>query len=368
MHLNDIQKKIALFCMLNRESRKYEIHGTIKLGEKVNIQKFKYELLEVLNNYEVFQYSFDEDNFKFKKNGKFNANEIIILEDELLKIDFFNKKINLEDKRLIRCCLIQRDSGFEFLLKVHHLIFDVYSGFLLLDNLYQQYNELPSKSGEYNKKVNESNRKKEYKTPVSRDYSSSYLNNKISAKLVQQRFYINENQLKSLSIREKSSLALILIAERVYEETNVNEILIGVPVPNRNGRRDEMGCFINTLPVVVSLKKYDNIKELVGNISKQLFSNLKFQDYDFSSNNKKNLLNNEFPINFSYYPSNFEYIYKDFYMKCESIEFPEPLSPIHMTMREDGKIDYVSKLKNDQNVNLKYSMENLINRYKKEYK
>lgn len=366
MHLNNIQKKIALFCILNRESRKYEIHGTIKLGEKVDINKFRYVLLQVLNKYEIFQYSFDQDNFKFKKNEEFKVDEISIFENEISKNDFFNQKIHLEDKRLIKCGLLKKDSGFEFLLNVHHLIFDVYSGFLLLDNLYQQYNELSSKINEHNKNRNISHKKKEYKTPISKNYNFSYLKNKLSNKLIESRFCISENQLENLSIREKSSLALILIAKRVYEETNVNEILIGVPVPNRKGRKEEMGCFINTLPIVVSLTKYTTIKELVNNISKQLFKNLKFQDYDFSSNNKNNLLNNEFPINFSYYPSDFEYSYKDFYMKCESIEFPESLSPIHMTMREDGRIDYISKLKNDQNIDLKYKLENLINQYKQE--
>lgn len=152
----------------------------------------------------------------------------------------------------------------------------------------------------------------------------------------------------------------------MFKVTKKEDLIIGVPVPNRRGMKNEMGCFVNILPVRVLLQKNKGIRFHIKAITKQLFQNLRFQDYDFQSKYRENLLDGEFPIVYTYYPSDFEYESSDFYMKCISIDFPEQVSLLHMTMRGDGKVYYISSLKSDTGVEIEELLLKHFSEYIKE--
>ncbi|GIN98434.1 hypothetical protein J6TS1_43040 [Siminovitchia terrae] len=364
-NLNNIQKKIALFCILNERSRKYEIHATTGLSKEVNINKFRNVLLEVLNQYPIFRYSFNKERFCFSNNREFNISEIGIYNDTKDKDNFFKDPINIYDHRLVKCALVKKEEGFLFLLKIHHIIFDVYSGFLFLDNLFTKYHDEEDIMGNTRPTTKRENTK--YYPKKIDDYNFDYLKKHIASNPVQYQFYIADKyRWDKLSIREKSAISIYTIAKLVFKATKKEDLIIGVPVPNREGRKNEMGCFINILPVRVLLQESKGIRFHIKSITKQLFQNLRYQNYDFQSKYRDNLLDGEFPIIYTYYPSDFEYERPSFNMKCLSIDFPEQVSLLHMTMRDDGKVDYVSSLKSDIGDEVKELLLNNIAEYTKE--
>src|SRR5690625_700908 len=215
--LNNTQKKIALYCMLHEDSRKYEIHCTTSLGKGVDLVKFKRTLLEVLNHYPIFKCTFNSQKFCFEYNREFNINEIGIYEDITQKEKFFQSQVGVNDDRLLKCALIKEENGFSFLLNVNHIIFDVYSGFLLLDSIFKNYhNEEIVYTKSTIKKVK---RSKEF-PDIASNYSFNFLKEYYGSSLITQRFNVKDQWAEAeLTIREKSALAIYTIADLVCEIT-----------------------------------------------------------------------------------------------------------------------------------------------------
>ncbi|UYT88934.1 condensation domain-containing protein [Priestia megaterium] len=362
--LNELQKEIALYGLINKTSKKYMLNSIFELPLKADLDRFEKCLLELLNIHPLLKVNFGifDGEFRFKNNSDFTNEEIlkIIRSDEDVR-EIEEEKIFtedydiLDDNRLIRTALLTKDNKHYFLMSVHHIIFDVFSGIAFFSQVMDLYNGEISKVELKNsvecsftkqievqqKKLNQDRAVKyfEGKNDILKEFNKSNKIVESNERKLKVMNIKNENYL-SLDFRSQSAKIILALAIAIKEQFNMSKIVIGVPVPNRNRHnKNIVSCLVNVLPIYINLDTSYNYEEKINDIKIQLFKNLRFQSFNFISYFRKEVPGGYFPVVFTYYPSDFVFGTNDSKMKGENIFFTECPSTVHIRAKENGVIE-----------------------------
>lgn len=362
--LNELQKEIALYGLINKTSKKYMLNSIFELPLKADLDRFEKCLLELLNIHSLLKVNFGifDGEFRFKNNSDFTNEEIlkIIRSDEDVR-EIEEEKIFtedydiLDDNRLIRTALLTKDNKHYFLMSVHHIIFDVFSGIAFFSQVMDLYNGEISKVELKNsvecsftkqievqqKKLNQDRAVKyfEGKNDILKEFNKSNKIVESNERKLKVMNIKNENYL-SLDFRSQSAKIILALAIAIKEQFNMSKIVIGVPVPNRNRHnKNIVSCLVNVLPIYIDLDTSYSHEEKINDIKIQLFKNLRFQSFNFISYFRKEVPGGYFPVVFTYYPSDFVFGTNDSKMKGENIFFTECPSTVHIRAKENGVIE-----------------------------
>jgi len=226
---------------------------------------------------------------------------------------FLTEYIQIEDGQLFKVLLIKMGKEDYILsLKVHHIICDMSSLFIIWNDLSHFYNILlqdykipkPKNRRQYHEYVSTQNKKNtlelmherkkywenqlqnkptelniptDYPRLHHQIYHSSYQQFIISAKLTKEiKDYATINKISSFSIFV-SALYLLL-----YLYTHQFDIVIGTSFLGRDrdfGFTDTIGLFINMIALRLHISEQWTIHELINNVNKKMMSGHKNQDY-----------------------------------------------------------------------------------------
>ncbi|GAB1768764.1 condensation domain-containing protein [Priestia megaterium] len=362
--LNELQKEIALYGLINKNSKKYMLNSIFELPLKADLDRFEKCLLELLNIHSLLKVNFGifDGEFRFKNNNDFTNKEILKIvrsDEDVREIEeekIFTEDYDiLDDNRLIRTALLTKDNKHYFLMSVHHIIFDVFSGIAFFSQVMDLYNGEISKVELKNsvecsftkqievqqKKLNQDRAVKyfEGKNDILKEFNKSNKIVESNERKLKVMNIKNENYL-SLDFRSQSAKIILALAIAIKEQFNMSKIVIGVPVPNRNRHnKNIVSCLVNVLPIYIDLDTSYSHEEKINDIKIQLFKNLRFQSFNFISYFRKEVPGGYFPVVFTYYPSDFVFGTNDSKMKGENIFFTECPSTVHIRAKENGVIE-----------------------------
>ncbi|MGG7177479.1 condensation domain-containing protein [Clostridium paraputrificum] len=352
--LSDLQKKIAIYTMLNPNSQRYIINCYAELPIDTNIKRLKTSILNAVKLHPILtsQVGLQKGDFKLYRTKEFLEKDIEFTEDEKYhENDIKNKEFFCEpfllgnDKFLFRIGISKTKTNntptLLLMISVHHLIFDAFSGINLLGNIYDlyvkedNYIKLKTVLDEEYKNYYSLGSKSEFKK--AEEYYKNFdnfISKNVNYKKINGVKYskFNAYNYKDLSIRSQSALAIYSMALSLQEENSMDEIVVGVPVPNRNSKnRNIISCLVNVLPIFVNLK-IKNSDAILKDIEHQLFTNLRFQRFDYLAKYSKYFIEGGFDCIFTYYPSNFIVKNDEISIECKEIFFLEPQAKFHVVM------------------------------------
>ncbi|PGC26954.1 hypothetical protein COM11_21460 [Bacillus pseudomycoides] len=362
--LNELQKEISLYCLINKSSKKYMLNSIFELPSETDLDHFRRCLLEVLNIHPLLKVTFEifDGQFRFKRNSDFTSEEILRIirnSDDVCEIEeeeIFTKDYDiLGNDRLIRTAVLTKGTKHYFLMSVHHVIFDVFSGIAFFDQIVELYNGNISQV-ELKNSVEDSfeNYIKIQQNILNHDKAIKYFESKNDIlkefNKVNKVVASDERKLRVINIeneeylysnfRNQSAKIILALAIAMKEQFNMRKIVIGVPVPNRNrNNKNIASCLVNVLPIYIDLEAPYTFEERIKDIEIQLFKNLRFQSFNFISHFRKEVPGGYFPIVFTFYPSDFVFGTTDFKMKAKNIFFTECPSIIHIRAKENGSIE-----------------------------
>ncbi|PFZ49008.1 condensation domain-containing protein [Bacillus wiedmannii] len=362
--LNEFQKEISLYCLINKSSKKYMLNSIFELPSETDLDRFQRCLLEVLNTHPLLKVTFEifDGQFRFKRNSNFAPEEILsifrknedirgIEEEEIFTKDFDI----LGNDRLIRTALLTKGTKLYFLMSVHHVIFDVFSGIAFFDQIVKLYNGSISQVELKNSVENSfENYITAQQNTLNHDKAIKYFESKNDIlkefNKVNQVVVSDERKLRVINIenekylnsdfRNQSAKVILALAIAMKEQFSMRKLVIGVPVPNRNrNNKNITSCLVNVLPIYIDLEAPYTFEERIKDIEIQLFKNLRFQSFNFISHFRKEVPGGYFPIVFTYYPSDFVFGTTEYKMKAKNIFFTECPATIHIRAKEDGSIE-----------------------------
>lgn len=229
---------------------------------------------------------------------------------------FANTPFNVLDSFLFDFKLIRYpDNHGGFIVRLHHLISDAWSGVFNASEIIKIYSALsknedtstiiyPSyleyvKSEQEYIKSDKFNKDKVYWTALfnklpevaSIPSNSSVLKNSSIGASARKQFMIPCELVDKINVFCKSNKISIfnffmaIFAIYLSRVSSLEEVVIGTPVLNRTNAKEKhtSGMFINTIPLKVSLNENIYFKDLASTISSSLFNMFKHQKYSYMS-------------------------------------------------------------------------------------
>ncbi|NQY05270.1 MAG: AMP-binding protein [Flavobacteriaceae bacterium] len=323
------QKRLWILQSIKKESIAYNVTGSyIFKGEEFEKRSFKRAVEEVINEHGVFKTSIciidnqpvqivNEDrvievelkSFEKNEDGKGEA----IKEFNLMA----SKPFNLEKDPLVKLNLYSvSKTEVIFCYSIHHIIFDGWSNYLLLNRIIRRYNQIKSKEiietnpqtvryvdyalwqNELFSKSNLLQEQEEYwlSTFEGETNTTEIPGDKIRPSVFtfegdKIKFIIDENRLFKLKkIFFENDVTLFMgllttIYSLIFKYTGNTDQTIGSPISGRsnNDIKDVIGFFVNTLALKTSFDKNDSLIQLLKIVKENVLGAYKNQDYPFDS-------------------------------------------------------------------------------------
>ncbi len=321
--LTSAQLRFWLLCQMPEVNKAYNIPFTIKLKGNLNIELLNEAFKLLIQRHETLRTSFIQNSDgeiqqQVQSIDAFDFNlDLITLDPQDVLSDtiseFNRQSFDLTQAPLIKGCLIKtNDNCFYLSIIVHHIVFDGQSLQILMKDVSTLYNGLLSSS-----KIDLPELKVQFK-----DYTS-WANNLMSDNRVKQhQFWINElsgelpilniptyqnrpkiqtyngnslsyqlndrllKKLEKFSKRQKTTDFTVLLAALkglLFRYTSQTDIIIGTPVLGREHTdlENQIGLYINTIPIRTRFNKSDDFNQLVSNQKNTLVKAYANSGYSF---------------------------------------------------------------------------------------
>lgn len=305
--LTSAQLRFWLLCQMPEVNKAYNIPFTIKLKGNLNIELLNDAFEALIQRHETLRTSFIQNSDGEIKQQiqsvdtiDFNLDLITLDTQDSLSdaISKFNEQsFDLTQAPLIKGCLIKiNDTSFYLSIIVHHIVFDGHSLQVLMKDVSTLYNGFLSSI-----KIDLPQLKVQFK-----DYTSWMNNLSSDNKMKQHQFWMNElsgelpilniptyqnrpkiqtyngnslsrqlndrllKKLNNFSKTQKTTDFTVLLATLkglLFRYTNQTDIIIGTPVLGREhiDLENQIGLYINTIPIRTRFNKSDNFNQLVSN-------------------------------------------------------------------------------------------------------
>jgi amino acid adenylation domain-containing protein len=325
LYLSLPQEKFWLFQEIQPDLTAYNDSNMLHMQGKLNINFLEKSLNEIIKRHEILRTSFqviDEkvlqktapslkiqlpiiDLKKYSKTEKDAKVKQIVLE-------YANQPFDMAATPLFRIVLIRlQENEHIFLLTIHHIIFDGWSGGVFyqeLAALYQAFSnndpshlpELPIQYADYalwqRKFLPEKSHQLTYwkqqlkdappiinlPTDYPRPAQQSFRGGRATI-VIEQAI---ADTLKSFSQKEGVTLFMVLLAAfktLLYRYTGQTDLLVGTPVANRTHSEIEnlLGCFVNTLVLRTDVSGEPSFRELVKRVRDTALAAYSHQDFPF---------------------------------------------------------------------------------------
>lgn len=324
--ISHAQKRLFFLSSLEQEISSYNIPVVYNLNGPLDIDILERAFRDLIGRHESLRTYFvsgadrifqrieksEDVSFNLKVlpcNAKWTETE---LDNKIRSV--VNKKFNLRFAPLFRTALFKKDeSNFIFCFVISHLVADGWSVKVLFKELFETYNAYAN-----NTTVNLSELKIQYK-----DYASFQNQKLIDGGFQQQKSYwLNqfENEIPKLELTtdtkeiehypykgltkkfvfskeetavltqtaqatEKTLFMILLtsVYTLLYRYTNQEKIVIGTPVAGRNHKdlEDQIGFYVNTLPLLIELQGQDNLMAVLEKVKKCCLDAFDNQDFPF---------------------------------------------------------------------------------------
>ncbi|MFB7304403.1 type I polyketide synthase [Heyndrickxia sporothermodurans] len=307
------QKRLYIINQNDPDGLAYNQPLVLELKGNIKHDKLEEAFIQLIRRHESLRTVFNMvdgnikqmilENFDFKL--QYYKVDITSVHDEVSKLI---KPFDLKKPPLIRALLLQTDKEKYILaMDIHHIISDLVTTHIIMRDLMNLYYDIPMQ-------------------PVAiqyKDYASSFFNNSIKQKMDNQRLYwlekldgtlpilelpcdfprppqrsmrgevvyfsftINESQKIRRFVKEQNItlFSLLLSAYSVFlsKMSNVDDLIIGVPVNGRNNKQlaNTVGMFINTLPIRLFPNSNKPVTEFIQEVQTNLLSALDNQEYPF---------------------------------------------------------------------------------------
>ena len=318
--LSKIQKQFWIISQLEPDSMAYNIPMVYKCSQAVDNENFKQALKQTLIQHTLTLCKVRKKNGSpiFELQNSFEIEDILSITNktenynaELHTELFFkdvNSPFNITEDYLVRAHIYNFSNTAIIVLVFHHIIIDLRSKSIFIDELTKRYNKLidnkgisedldfekilksftPSTPSKANARMVEQWKKELSHLPQPPDLQ-------VLKRGAEQKkgnlFMFDLTEEQSLEIREISQQnnltpfvfllgAYILLISRI---SNQNKICTGVPFSNRRNDdvQDSFGCFVNILPLIIDLDKIDNVGDLLNEIRVKLLKTHRIQEVPF---------------------------------------------------------------------------------------
>ncbi|MEY8861631.1 condensation domain-containing protein [Tenacibaculum singaporense] len=333
------QMRIWVTSQSEKESIAHNMPHTYNIEGELNIELFKKALQQVVNRHEVLRTSFElnkEGDVVQKINEDIDVNSIFSynrsddtntsLIDKTIA-DFAETLFNFEQAPLFRVMLIQLDeTKFKLCTVMHHIIGDYTSDQILIKEIvslyinykdnknidltplkiqYKDYASWIKKRIQLNEFIKEKEfwssslknikrQSKWYNISKEQNFKGAYVIRQLPEKLVV--------DIKELCLKYNYNLMGIMSAALgvlVHKTTSQKNVVIGVPVNLRNhpDLLNQVGLYLNLLPLNVAIKEENSVKDLVKDTLQQQIKMIDNSFYpfdlivdDFEKQYKENLI------------------------------------------------------------------------------
>ena len=316
-NLTNPQKSIWLTGQFYESSSLFNIGGMVFIKQKVDFDKLerainlfikKNEGLRIsfeLNNGVPYQYIRDFSYEKFPLYSIKSKEELYQLEKDFIHVHF-----NISKSFLYSFKLVQFEDGTGgFHVVVHHLISDAWSMSLLVSGIINLYSKLlkneiidDSLEPSYFEYIAS---EEKYLTSEKFQKDATFWKNVFQNAPSYASFSLSglkstsqEAKRKSFSLENSKEISefcrindisvftflMTIYSFYLHRITNLDEVIIGSPILNRNGKREKnmMGMFINTLPIKVNFQKNISFLELTKQVAANQFSMFRHHRYPYS--------------------------------------------------------------------------------------
>ncbi|TRX33009.1 amino acid adenylation domain-containing protein [Flavobacterium sp. ZT3R18] len=314
--LSPSQIRYWLLYKIQGKSREFNIYSTLELPDNLNVTAFETAFNVLLERHEILRSVFvDEAGIPKQKVLSHLLMSIPCFESESdSKREVFEHEFDLEAYPLFKIAILKEDSTHRLYFNIHHSISDGWSMGVISRDLMDIYNatitgktaELPELSIQYkdyaqwqNKllqspevSVQENYWKEQFTGPLPylqlpSDYAAKLKTNYGTSSSY--TFYITEEQKKKieeLSWKKGTSVFAVFVATLkilLYRLTSEEDIIIGIPVANRNHYqlKDLVGCFINTLMLRDKISENESFQTWLQHVNETLINALAHQNYPF---------------------------------------------------------------------------------------
>jgi len=323
--LSSAQKRLWMISQIDGGGQAYNMSAAVRMSGIVDVNCLELALKDVIDRHEILRTYFKQEGLEirqFIKEGVDFKLEILGLNNSYpiqKKVDSYLHKLahtpfNLENSPLLRATLIQTGKKeYIFFLSIHHIVSDEWSIGVLISEITKFY-------------ANHTGEKKVVFPPLSiqyKDFSVWSLKQKKQKSFIQlEKYWLNRfagdipvlnlpickgrplittftgntithkyssgflNSLKAFSKANGVTLFATLFASvnaLLYRYTFQEEIIIGTPVAGRNhpALKQQIGLYVNTLPIKTNLKRNLSFKDLVIRQQRILIEALDYQEYPF---------------------------------------------------------------------------------------
>jgi amino acid adenylation domain-containing protein len=325
--LSSSQKRLWVLNQVEEQNSLYNIPALYRFKGLVDKKFLEKSFTELIKRHEILRTVFKEDATGEPRQYIKNENEVIFkiehydlrsqnnaaASSELVNT-FLQKPFDLKESPLLRAQLIQSDDqDYIFCFVIHHIISDGWSMTVLIQELIKFYNgfitEAPLKMDplriqykdyanwqqtqligqklhecekfwleQYSGDIPISEMPTSFPRPAIKTYNGN-LSKKITGKQALEK-------LKEYSLKNEGTLFMGIIScinILLYKYTGESNIIIGTPVSGRNHDelQDQIGFYINTLPLYYRFNKEDSYHDFFNKVRKVTIDSYTYQDYPF---------------------------------------------------------------------------------------
>lgn len=306
------QKRMYYMHLLHEESTDFNITNALEINGEVNVERLKNSFQTLIERHESLRTSFE-----LREDGVFQLiNEQVQLNLEIIKqgndksieqlfYDFV-RPFDLSDPSLLRCGLLQHDSGNLLFVDIHHIVADGYSFSILINDFKKIYlgEELPPlhlKYVDYANWLNEEhlsvdNQKEFWRMKLSGDPPRTNLPllqgrsvadvKKVSFKETELSGSVYEN-IKAFAVKSNVSDFMFLLSAYyilLYKMSGNSDIIIGSEVLGRTKPelKDVVGTFVNILPLRTEVLSETPYLDFLEEVKECVLDSFENQDFQFN--------------------------------------------------------------------------------------
>lgn len=304
------QKRIYAMESAQKLNTAYNMPILIKVQTKINTERFKNAVENLIMRHEVLRTHFDikGENFIQEVEEKFTINVLDIkcsnLNEVVKKFREFVCPFNLEKDLLFRAILFNTEENITYMgLDMHHIVTDGQSAIIIWNDLFALYQGLDLEQMDFQYK-DYSAWIEEMDFTKHQEYWKGEFAGEIPLLDMQtDRVRGNEQSFEGdvvLSTLDKDIVQKVKILAKETETTEFvvmltffsillskyarqKELIIGMPVAGRTIKELEkiVGMFVNTIAIKVEVLEEYNIYELIEYVKRKCYQAYEYQDYPF---------------------------------------------------------------------------------------
>ncbi|MFK7784940.1 MAG: amino acid adenylation domain-containing protein [Crocinitomicaceae bacterium] len=326
--ISDAQRRLWVLCQFKDVSKTYNIPGSIRIHEPLDLESFKMALKAVIErheilrtifkqseNEEVHQWILDSEDLQFELDyrdlrGEKSKEEIAA---NYIEDDSF-KEFDLEKGPLLRAALLQKENdAFVFYFNMHHIISDAWSSDILIREVSEFYESYKNGTNPQMKELDIQYKDysvwqlKQLETESFQKHKNYWLNS-LNGELPllnlpshkkrpvvktntghEFRIIIGESlteNLRAYARKNNGSLFTNLLAAwnvLFYRYTGQNDIILGTAVAGREHKslENQIGFYVNTLALRNQVHKNENFDDFSARVNENTLEALNHQMYPF---------------------------------------------------------------------------------------